>query len=650
MTTETYTFKAEIQQLLDILVHSLYTEREIFLRELISNASDALNRMQFELLTNRDVLDADAMLAIRVTLDEDAGTLTISDNGVGMTRDDLVNNIGTIARSGAKAFVEALRDKPEGAPVSDVIGQFGVGFYSVFMVADRVRVVSRSYHPDGQAWAWESDGGDAYTVEEAEREGRGTDIIITLKDDAKEFLQKYRLQQTITRHSDYVAFPIYVGDDEEPTNQQTAIWRQDKSEISDEDYDNFYRMFSLDFEQPLKRIHMKADTPLQFYALLYIPGSAERSPFSPRKEPGLKLYARKVLIDEYNKDLLPEYLLQFVQGVVDSEDIPLNVSRESVKADALISRLRKTLTNKVLSELKRMATKHTEDYLDIYHVHGRWLKQSVAIAPADKADVLPLLFFPTTRSDSADELYSLADYVNNMADGQEDIYYIVGDDYASAARSPHLDAFKQRDIEVLFFTDAVDPIMVMGLDEYDGHRFRSVDDSEIDISELGEVLEDETSDTREAVPEADFNTVVEQFKSVLGERVTDVHVGKNLVSSPARLVSAGDSAAANSHMFRINRLFDRDYELPVKALELNPRHPLLHNLTGMVQRDPESPLVGAVIEQIFETALLQDGIHPDPAAMADRLYQLMQAATGGTMPAPANPSETSEAEIIDAED
>ena len=625
--SETYTFKAEIQQLLDILVHSLYTEREIFLRELASNASDALNRVQFEMLTNRDILDADAELQIRITADEEAGTLTVSDNGIGMTRDELVNNLGTIAKSGAKAFIEALKEKPEGSPIADVIGQFGVGFYSVFMVADKVRVVSRSHHLDGQAWAWESNGGDEYIIEEAERDTRGTDIIIYLKEDAKAFAQQYRLRQIITRHSDYVAFPIYVGDGEEAVNQQQAIWRQDKSELEDEDYTNFYRMFTLDMEEPLKRIHMKADSPLQFYALLFIPGTTERSMFSPRKEAGLKLYARKVLIDEYNKDLLPEYLLQFVQGVVDSEDIPLNVSRESVKADAIIAKLRQTLTNKVLSELKRMATKRPEEYLDIYAVHGRMLKQGMAVNPVDKDDLMPLLFFPTTRGNSQDELYSLAEYVNNMADGQEEIYYIIGDDYQSAARSPHLDAFKQRDIEVLFFTDPVDPIMVMGLDEYEGKAFRSVDDSSIDLSNIGEVINDEQEEPREAVAETDFNTVVERFQSILGERVKGVKEGKNLVSSPARLVTEGDNAGNNAHMFRINRLFDRDYELPVKTLELNPRHPLLHNLTGMIQRGADENLVNSVVEQVFETALLQDGIHPDPASMADRLYSLLQAAT-----------------------
>ncbi len=652
--TETYTFKAEIQQLLDILVHSLYTDREIFLRELVSNASDALNRMQFEQVQNRDVLDPEAELKITITGNEDANTVTISDTGVGMTHDDLVNNIGTIARSGAKAFMEALKDKPDGTPLQDVIGQFGVGFYSVFMVADKVRVVSRSFHPEGEAWAWESDGGESFTIEQVDKETRGTDIIVYLKEDASEYAGAWKLRDIVKRHSDYVSFPIYVptaqdlADPEpdedgnipekkplEPVNSQQAIWRKPKSEIEDEDYTNFYRMMTMDFEEPLKRIHMKADLPLQFYALLYIPATNERSPFSPRKEAGLKLYARKILIQDYNKDLLPEYLMQFVQGVVDSEDLPLNVSRETVKADAVISKLRSTLTNKVLSELGRMASKRPDDYLSVFGVHGRWLKQGITVEPGDKEQLLPLLFFPTTRSEDENEMFSLNDYITNMVAGQDEIYYIIGDDYRSAARSPHLDAFKKRGVEVLFFTDPIDPIMVMGLDEFDGKTFRSVDDADIDLSDVGTVEEtDEEAVTQDPVPEADFNDVVERFKTILGERVAGVQVGKNLVTSPARLVTTGENTnAANSHMFRVNRLFDREYELPVKTLELNPRHTLLHNISRMLHTDAQASLVNASVEQVFETALLQDGIHPDPASMAERLYALLEAATGSGLTA-----------------
>ncbi len=625
---EQHAFKAEIQQLLNILIHSLYTDREIFMRELISNASDALNRVQFEQLTNQNVLDPDAELYIEIKPDEEAGTLTISDTGIGMTHDDLINNLGTIAHSGAKTFIEALKDaKAEGTSAQELIGQFGVGFYSVFMVADQVRVVTRSANPDEQAWAWESNGSDNYTLEPSEREARGTDVIITLKDDAKDFLQSWTLNETVRKHSDYIAFPIYVADSEEPTNKQTAIWRQDPKEVSDEQYNDFYKMMTLDFEDPQLRIHMRADVPLQFYALLFLPAGAERSMISLRREPGLKLYARKVLIQEYTTDLLPEYL-SFVQGVVDSEDLPLNVSRESVQANRIMATLKKTLTGKVLSELKRVAKNKPEDYHEIFATFGRMLKQGIAINPADREDIEPLLLFPSTHSENPDDWTTLADYVSRMVSGQTDIYYVLGEDFASASRSPHLDSFRQRGIEVLYFSDPIDPVLLMGLSEFDGHKLRSADEADIDLGEVGEVKAEETAAAEEALPQADFGTVRQRFSDILGDRVLEVRESKNLVGSPARLVSKDNDPQRN--MFRINRLMDRDYELPVKILELNARHPLLHNLSEMIAHTPQNPLVDTVVEQVFETALLQDGIHPDPASMAQRLYTLMQAATRGS--------------------
>jgi len=619
----TYKFKAEIQQLLDILVHSLYTERDIFLRELVSNASDALHRVQFEQLTNQDVLNPDAELRIDINPDEETGTLTISDTGIGLTRDEMTDNLGVIARSGAKAFLEALKEAKNAGASQDVIGQFGVGFYSVFMVADKVRVVSRSYKPEETAHAWESSGGETYTIEAAERETRGTDIIIYLKDDAKEFLQSWKLKDIIRRYSDYIAFPIYVGDDAEPTNKRTAIWRQDSKEVTDEQYNDFYKMLTFDFTPPLHRIHMRADVPLQFYALLYIPSSSERNMLSPRKEPGLKLYARKVLIDEYNNDLLPEYL-QFVQGVVDSEDLPLSVSRESVQSNRVMANLKKTLTSKVLSELKRMAKSKPEEYRQFWTEFGRFIKQGLVVSPMDREDIEPLLYFASTRSESPDDLISLADYVERMVTGQDDIYYVLGDDFASASRSPHLDAFRQRGIEVLYLTEPVDTVMLMGLADYKQHKLRNVDEADIDLNEVGEVT-DVAEQSHESLPEDAFGALRQRFVDVLGERVVEVRESNSLTASPARLVSSEGGAQRN--MYRINRLIDKDYELPVKILELNARHPLLHNLSGMVTSTPDNPLIDLVIEQVFETALLQDGIHPDPAAMAPRLQRLMEAAT-----------------------
>jgi molecular chaperone HtpG len=624
---EQFQFQAEIKQLLDILIHSLYTDREIFMRELISNASDALSRVQYEQLTNNDVLDADSELAIEITSDETAGTLTISDSGIGMTRADLVGNLGVIAHSGAKAFVEALRavQAADGGAAQNVIGQFGVGFYSVFMVAERVRVVSRSYQPGESAYAWESGGGDSYTVEPAERANRGTDIIITLKDDAKEFASPMRIKQIIKRHSDTVAFPIYVGDEEAPTNKQIALWRKDPKEATDEEYADFYRLYAMDFDAPLHRLHLRIDSPLQFYALLYIPASPERTMFSARKQNGLKLYARKVMIQEYTTDLLPDYL-QFVQGVVDSEDLPLNVNRESVQANRVTANLKKSLTGRVLTDLKRLAKSKPDVYKPIFKTYGRYLKQGLTISPEDRTEIEPLLYFATTRSTTPDEWVSLSEYWDRRALNQEDIYYVLADDFASASRSPHLDAFRQRGIEVLYLTDPVDPILLMGLSAFDGHALRSVDEADIDLTNVGAPTEPATPPV-DPLSESDFAGLRARFESVLGERVTGVRESKSLVGSPVRLVS--DDGGAARQMYRVNRLLDRAVELPVKTLELNPRHPLLHNLNGMIAANADTVLIDAVVEQLFETALLQEGLHPDPASMADRLVMLMQAATRG---------------------
>lgn len=630
MSQETFTFQAEIKQLLDILVHSLYTDREIFVRELISNSSDALNRVQFEMLTNRDVVDPDAELAVRIVADEEAGTLTISDAGIGMTQDDLVNNLGVIARSGAKAFIEAMSESNNGSvSAHEVIGQFGVGFYSIFMVADRVRVVSKSHLPDEAACAWESDGSDQFTIEEAERDGRGTDVILHLKDDAQEFLKVWTIKQIIRKHSDYVTFPIYVGEEEEATNKRTAIWRQAPGDVEDNEYVDFYKMLTMDFMgAPLRNIHMRADVPLQFYALLYIPSSAEPNMLNPQNDPGLKLYARKVLIQERNTDLLPEYL-QFIRGVVDSEDLPLNVSRESYQANTVMANLKKTLTGKVLSELGRMARKKPEEYLNIFTQFSRFIKQGMVVSPEDRDKIKELLFFATTRDDDPDELHSLDDYVGRMAANQEDIYYVIADDFQSARRSPHLDAFRGREIEVLYFTDPVDSVMIMGLDEYKGHAFHNVDEAAIDVGEIGELQEDEAAPVKESLAEDDFSAVQSRFEAMLGERVQSVRAGESLIGSAARLVS--DDSSPNRNMFRVNRLLEKDFEMPVKILELNPRHPLVHNLNQMIQSGGDEGLIDAVVEQVFETALLQDGIHPDPAAMATRLTLLMQAATGSAV-------------------
>jgi HSP90 family molecular chaperone len=384
--TATDPFKAETQQLLNILIHSLYTEREIFLRELISNASDALARLDFVLLTDRDVLDPDTLPQIRIRTDKDAGTLVVEDTGIGMTQEELVENLGTIAHSGAKAFVEAAQQAKQS--LTEIIGQFGVGFYSAFMVADSIRVVSRSYQQEAQPAAWESAGEDSYTLSLGDRQARGTEVHIQVKEDAHEFLDESRLRQVIKRHSDFIQYPIYINDESEPVNRQTALWRQSPREVEEKAYQEFYKQLTLDFSDPLAHAHMAVDAPAQMYALLYVPQDPRNLVFSPRKEPGLKLYAHKVLIQEFCTDLLPPYL-GFVQGVVDSEDLPLNVSRESVQSNRVVALLKRLVTGKVLEMLTSLGADDPEKYQQFWNTYGGLLKEGVAIEQDEPKNCSP---------------------------------------------------------------------------------------------------------------------------------------------------------------------------------------------------------------------------------------------------------------------
>ncbi len=617
-TAEPIAFKAEIRQLLDILIHSLYSDREIFLRELISNASDALNRVRFEMLTNREVHDPEAELSIRIRADKDARMLWVSDTGIGMTAEDLATNLGTIAQSGAREFIQAANEETEN--LADIIGQFGVGFYSSFMVAESVRVVSRSYLPEAEAAAWYSEGDETFTVEPADQDTRGTSIAIQLKEDAAEFAEEWRLRQVIRKHSDFVAFPIYIGEDEEPANQRTAVWRQSPRELDQEKYEEFYKHLTLDGQPPLAHTHVVTDAPVQLYGLLYIPSSTERTMFSPRKEDGLKLYARKVLIQEYTKDLLPEYY-RFIQGVVDSEDIPLNVSREMVQHNPLMARLKKILTGRVtqmIADLSRDKDR-PEIYKSFWERFGQFVKEGVATETGERESLYPLLRFRTTRF--PEKWRSLNDYVGGMKPGQKKIYYLLGDDPRSLARSPHLDYFKENGFEVLLLGELIDSFMIMGLPQYEGFDLVNVAAADLELPDKDRDPESAEQDSN--LPEERLESVIERFKEVLGERVSDVRTTTRLSGSIARLVDP--EGALNQEMQRVYKLMERDFEAPKKVLELNPRHPTLARLSEMeANRDLQS----AVMEQVYESALLIEGLHPDPASMIPRIEKLIEAAIG----------------------
>jgi HSP90 family molecular chaperone len=606
---QSFRFKAETKQLLNILIHSLYKDREVFLRELLSNASDALNRLRFEMVTNQDVLDPQAELCIRIKVDKENRMLTIQDTGMGMTKEEITENLGTIAQSGARKFLEATKEK--NIDLSQVIGQFGVGFYSVFMVAEWVRVTSRSYKPRAKAVSWYATGEDNYEISSADMTERGTKIEIKLKEDAADFADEYRLKNIIHKHSEYIGFPIYVGDEKQAVNKQISIWRMSKQAVTAEQYNDFYKQLTLDFEDPLLHTHIVTDAPVQLYALLYIPKKSDRGIFSLRKEDGLKLYSRNILIDEYNKDLLPEHL-RFVQGVVDSEDLPLNVSRETVQASSLMARLKKVLTGQIMKELEALAKNDTEKYQTFWKEFGVYLKQGVASSPADVESIQPLLRFKTNLN--PETWSSLEDYVGRMKPDQKVIYFIIGDDAKSILRSPHLDYFQAQGTEVLLLTEPMDSFMMMGLRKYKDYELKNVAQAEItDVSKEAE--------GQEQIPEGDFSKLVERFKEVLGDRIADVRASNRLSQSVARLADA--DGALNPELQRVYKYLGKEYEVPKKILELNPSHIILKKLLEM---DSASELQTLIIEQIYDSALLVEGLHPDPSGMAPRVQKIIEAA------------------------
>lgn len=612
----THTFKAEVKQLLYILAHSLYKERDIFLRELISNASDALTRMHFEMLTNREVLDPDAELAIHIETPEATGDepkkLVIKDSGIGMTRQELETNLGTIAQSGAREFLAKVgADKLD---PSDMIGQFGVGFYAVFMVADSVRVVSRSYLPDAEAVAWLSVGDDQFRIEPAVKNERGTEIHITLKADAAEFADAWKLKQVVKKHSDFVRFPIYLG--AERVNQQESLWRKNPSQALPADYKNFYQQLTLDFAEPLATIHFVADTPVNVRALLFIPAQREKNMFSPRKEPGLLLYSHNVLIQEYCADLLPKWL-GFVDGVVDSEDLPLNVSRETVQNNQTMRQLAKILRGRVLRELNQLAENDAEKYARFWNEYGRAFREALATDPGAKNEVLPLFRYASSKSDG--NLVSLDEYIQRQNAEQTEIYFVLGDDMKSVAHSPHLDPFRARAIEVLYWVDPLDALIAPMLDEYQGKKFRNIDDADLELPE-----EKSADEPKPETPEYDFNLLLGEFTRVLGERVLDVRPSKVLKDNPVRLVSPGDDRERERQ--RLNRYFDKEYQVPKKILEVNRHHPLIVNLARTLHDDPQSELAKLAVEQLYDSALVQEGLHPNPAEMLPRIEKLMELA------------------------
>ena len=616
-TTETRRFEAEVAQVLHLVTHSLYSHKEIFLRELISNASDACDKLRFESMAHPEWMADDADLHIDVSFDAEARTLSVSDNGIGMDRDELVANLGTIASSGTRRYLESLAADKKAD--SRLIGQFGVGFYSAFVVADKVTVSSRrAGSAPSEGVRWESDGQGEYTLESVDVDRRGTTVVLHLKPDESEFLESWKLRNLISRYSDHIGFPIRMPKlddgketgDWETVNSASALWTRPKSELKDEDYQNFYKSLSHDFSDALTWTHNRVEGNQNFTSLLFVPAKAPFDFMNGREErKGLKLYIRRVFIMDASEQLLPAYL-RFVRGVVDSDDLPLNVSREILQQNRQVERIRGACTKRVLDLLEKLAADDAEKYATFWTAFGGVLKEGIAEDAGNRERIAKLLRFASTHSEGAAPSVSLDDYIGRMKAGQEVVWYITADSHAAAKGSPQLERLKAQGIEVLLMSDRIDEWMAGYLTEYAGKKLRHVGKGEMD-------LDAEASEQHKASEEA-ASGVVERLKTLLGERVRDVKVSRRLTESPSCLVL--DEYDMALHLRRV--LKQSGHEMPESApvLEINPAHPLLKRLQGECDDAQAMDLALLLLEQaqVAEGAQLDD-----PAAFVQRLNRVI---------------------------
>lgn len=610
-------FAAETQRLLDIVIHSLYTDRDVFVRELVSNAADALEKMRHRQLTEPGVTDPDLPLEIRITTDDTAKTITIQDHGIGMTHDELVENLGTIAKSGTLAFVQSLKEK--GDSVGNLIGQFGVGFYSVFMVAERVEVYTRSWRPDGGHLCWSSDGNTGFTITEAPGQQRGCRLVIKLKEDCAEFASPHRMKSVLLRYSNFVGFPILLNG--ERVNEVEALWLKPKSEVSDEEHEAFYKFTAHDFEGPGYHLHFSADAPLQIHALLYVPKNNREWPGMGMMEPGVALYCRRVLIDSAPKGLLPEWL-RFVRGVIDSEDLPLSISREAMQDHALVRKIGNVVVGRLLKFLDKEATDDPEKFERFHGQFQRFLKEGLCSDYERREAISKLLRFESTMTDPG-KTTGLQAYVDRMPEHQDTIYFQVGSDRASIEAGPYLEAFKARGLEVLFLTESIDPYVAEHLDTFAGKKFAAVDQAGLELP--GEAAPTEGG---EPLSGDDLTGFCQWFKETLGDSVGEVRASSRLVSRP--LMAVRGEGAMSPQVRRMLAAMNPDGALPPEPaadLEVNPAHPLVVALAGLRERDAD--LAQDIAGQLRDGALLAAGVLAEPQTMVGRMEELLVRLTGG---------------------
>lgn len=629
MTKTDLEFKTEVKQLLDLMIHSLYSHKEIFLRELISNASDAVDRARYESLTDSDIMESDGDWKIKITPDSEAGTLTVSDNGIGMTKDELIEGLGTIARSGTKEFLAALQSK-EVKDNPELIGQFGVGFYSSFMVADSVTVITRKAGAKKEKGVkWESSADGFFTVEDVEKETKGTDVILHLKEDEKKYLEEWEIRRVIRKYSDYIEHAVVMDierekeselkkgekvkvKEEETLNSMKAIWLKDKSKIEQDEYNEFYKHVSHDFTDPAKVIHYKAEGTSEFTALLYIPSSAPMDIFYKEFKIGPTLYVKRVQIMDHCEELIPRYL-RFVKGVVDSSDLPLNVSREILQSDRQIEIISKSITKKVLDTLGDMKKNDYDKYLSFYKEFGRVLKEGIHFDFSRKEAIADLLLFESTKKSPGDYT-TLKDYVDNMPEGQEDIYFIVGTSRDQVAKSPYLEAFREKGYEVLIMLDEIDDVIMGGLQEYKGKKIKSASKGDLEL--------DKSSGPDRKEAEKKFKELIELIKHQLKDEVKDVRLSGRLKDTACCLV--GEEGDMDPQMEKLLKSMGQEVPENKRVLEINPAHPLFESMKSVFDKEPKSMMLDEYIRLLYDQALLLEGSKPkDPAAFASAVTRLM---------------------------
>ena len=612
---QTHEFQTEVSQLLNLMIHSLYSNKEIFLRELVSNASDAIDKLKFESLSNDKLLEGKQEPSIQIDVDKDAGTITIKDNGIGMTQDEVMENIGTIANSGTRKYLESL-DKNQ-TQDSNLIGQFGVGFYSAFIVSNTVTLLSRKAGDDkANGTKWTSKGKGEYSIESVELEDYGTTVILDVKKAESEFIDGFRLRGIVSKYSDHITVPIMMikpsEEDEteivyETINKATAFWMQDKKELTQSDYDEFYKSLTYDFDGPLTQIHNRVEGKLDYTSLLFIPKKAPFDMWEPKRKGGVKLYAKRVFIMEGNEELLPQYL-RFIKGVIDTADLSLNVSREILQGSKVVDTIKKASVKRILTELEKMSKNKPEDYSAFWNEFGMVIKEGVVEDFANKEKISNLLRFSSTASDSSDQTVSLKDYVGRMNKDQKNIYYVTADNYDAAKGSPHLEIFKQKDIEVLLLSDRVDEWLVANFGEFEEFSLKSIAKGDLDD------LDSKEDKKKKEKTVKDYEKVISKAQEILDNQVKEVKVSSRLSESPSCLVA--DENELGGNMERIMKSLGQDVPETKPILEINPTHPLVMKLKTKVDDD--------IVKVLFDQAVLSEGGQiKEPAEFVKRMNKLM---------------------------